>query len=80
MPNRKNRPSAAQLQRLRGFARDLAAAAGERIRDRQRRGGITRNRKGVGDFVTAVDVATERSLRRDIAAACGQLRHESAGA
>ena len=52
MPNRKNRPNAALLRRLRGFARDLAAAAGERVLGRQRRGNISRNRKGVGDFVT----------------------------
>ncbi len=64
MPRRPAVPLA-EVRRLLRLARTLTAEAAARIVPRQRRlGRPAALRKGVGDFVTVMDLRTERSLRR----------------
>jgi myo-inositol-1(or 4)-monophosphatase len=64
MGARSNRvPSVAHRRALARTARTLAAAVGAYVARAQRRHGGAR-RKGVGDFVTRIDLAAEERLRR----------------
>ncbi|MGE0141867.1 MAG: inositol monophosphatase [Planctomycetota bacterium] len=69
MPRRDARPSDRLLRSLLATAVELAEAAGAELERRATRGPRRDvRRKGEGDFVTAVDVRLERSIRREIAA------------
>jgi myo-inositol-1(or 4)-monophosphatase len=62
-------PSPHRLRRLAQTARTVARETGAFVAGKHRPDGLDMTRKGVGDFVTAVDLAAETRLRRQILAA-----------
>lgn len=79
MPNQPKLPSAAWLRRVEAAAVTAVRAARATIAARRRRPVV--HRKGVGDFVTDLDLRCERLLRRELLAAvpeAGFLGEETA--